>query len=139
MFLSLPTLESRLNLSKKRYFPKEEGWSEKSFFQPTADIYEEKDKFIIKVSLPGLDKKDVQVEVEDNQLIVKGERKQEIQEQDDYYSRVESYFGAFERRWDLGKNIDGDSIEANHSNGILTLRVKKTENSQKKQIPISEE
>lgn len=130
MFLSLPKQFSNFYLDKE-----EDSFS----LQPTADVYEEKDQFLIKVSLPGLDKKDVKVEVEDNQLIVKGEKKETVKKNDDYYSKVESHFGSFERRWELGRNIDFKSIKANHSNGVLTLNIKKTESSQNKQIPISGE
>jgi HSP20 family protein len=104
---------------------------------PAADIYDTKDNYVLKIEVPGLSKKDVNIEVEDNILSVKGERKEEKDEKKDGYRRTERHSGVFYRAFRLPRNVDAGKIGASLKDGILELKVAKPEEIKPKNIPIS--
>jgi len=80
---------------------------------PAVDIYDDKDKLVIKADLPGMAQKDIDVSVEDDVLGIKGEKKKETEVKEDNFYRVERAYGSFERRFALPVNVDatGTSFE----------------------------
>lgn len=104
---------------------------------PATDIYDTKDGFVFKMELPGLKKEDVDVEIEDNILSIKGERKEEKEFKDDSVHRTERYSGKFYRAFRLPKNVDAKKIDASMKDGILELKVAKPEEIKPKQVPVS--
>lgn len=96
-------------------------------FNPRMDIKDtEKDLSLI-VDIPGMDKKDISIAVEDGVLAVKGERKGEKREEKDGYVHHERNFGSFERRLRLPENAEQDKIKADYKDGVLTVSVPKKE------------
>jgi HSP20 family protein len=83
-----------------------------------------------------MNKKDINLNVENNTLTISGERKFEKEEDNKQYHRVESHFGSFSRSFALPENVDYDSISASYKTGILTITVDKSEKNLKKQIEI---
>lgn len=106
-------------------------------WHPTTDIYETKDDYVFKIELPGLSKDDIKVEIKDNTLSIKGERKEEKEVKEEDYHRVERCSGTFFRSFSLPQNVDSKKTNATMKNGILELRVAKAEEAKPKSIPIS--
>jgi len=106
-------------------------------YTPRADIREEDDKYLINMDMPGLDKKDVKIEVEDGYLVVSGERKSEYEDKKNGWLKCERSYGKFQRSFNLGGNVDETKIKAEFKNGELTLTLPKAEKAQKKLININ--
>jgi len=116
----------------------EEGSWVRGMWAPLVDIYETDDAFVLKVELPGFTKEDVQIELHNNRLTIRGERKQETEAKEDQYHRRERAYGRFERSFVLPTMIDADKVMANFKNGILELRLPKSEAAKPKRIAIHE-
>jgi HSP20 family protein len=103
---------------------------------PSVDVYEEKDSVVVKAELPGMKKEDIEVTLAGDTLTIKGEKKddKEIKE-DDYYRRERSY-GSFLRSVALPSEVKGDQIKANFKDGVLEIRLPKTEEAKKKSIAV---
>ncbi len=95
-------------------------------WSPPADIYETQSKVILKVELPGIDIEDVEIEVKDSFLVVKGDKRQRVTT-NEYYHRMECSYGAFQRIFSLPVVIDRTQIQATLSDGVLTIVVPKIE------------
>jgi HSP20 family protein len=103
---------------------------------PALDVYEEKDEIVVKAELPGMDKNDIEVNISDSELTLKGEKKKEDKiEEDDYY-RCERSYGAFIRSVELPTGVQADKVKASFKNGILEIRMPKTEEAKTKEIKI---
>lgn len=105
-------------------------------FAPSLNISENEKKFVIEVEVPGVDKENIQVNMENNELTISGERKFEEKEENKQYHRVETRYGSFSRSLTLPDNADSESVQATYENGILTISIDKSEKSLKKQIEI---
>ena len=105
-------------------------------FVPGIDIAETDDQFLVSVELPGMEKKDIDVSLDNGRLTVSGERKFEEEEKGRTYHRVETKYGSFSRSFQLPDNIDENSINARYENGILNISIDKSEDKVKKQIKI---
>jgi HSP20 family protein len=105
-------------------------------FVPSIDISETEKQFVIDVEVPGVDKKDIELSIENNTLTISGERKFEKKEDNKQYHRVESHYGTFSRTFSLPDNVNTESINASYNNGILSITVDKSEQQMKKQIKI---
>lgn len=97
------------------------------FFTPRTDIVENAKSFDVHVSLPGLKKEDVNIEIDGDMLIISGERKLRNENKDDKFHMVESFYGKFSRSFHFPENVDRNAIEASLTDGILTLSIPKTE------------
>jgi HSP20 family protein len=104
---------------------------------PDVDIRETKDELVLEAELPGIDEKDLDIRVEGNTLTIRGERKFEKKATEDNYLRVERSYGSFTRSFSLPHTINNESIKADYSNGVLTIRLPKREEAKPKQIKIS--
>lgn len=111
-------------------------WSE-GVWNPSVDISETKDNVIIKAEMPGLAKEDVKISMQDNMLTLTGEKKQEKEEKESNYHRVERSYGAFSRSFTLPTSVKSDKIKATYKDGILSITLPKTEEVKPKEIPIS--
>ena len=103
---------------------------------PRVEVRETEKEIYIDAELPGIDKKDVKVEVRDNTLTISGERTNERQVEDGNYYRSERHYGSFARTFNLGDQVDTAKIEAAYSNGVLTLTLPKTEKALPKEIAV---
>lgn len=106
---------------------REFGASIGNFFSPTADAVNKKDCYEIRVELPGVSEKDVEVSVDNNTLTVRGEKHFEQEEKDKDYYFSERRYGSFERSFRLPEDVKEADIKASYKNGILTLSLPKSE------------
>lgn len=106
---------------------------------PAVEIYDEKDDVVIKAELPGMKKEDLEINLAGEVLTIKGEKKreEEIKEKDYYFS--ERSFGSFERSIDIPQKVLPDKVRASFKDGILEVRLQKSEESKKKEIKIKVE
>jgi HSP20 family protein len=109
-----------------------------SEFVPPVDIYEDDNKFSMKVDVPGVDTKDLDVRVDGNRLTVSGERKIDREEKKENFRRVEREYGSFSRSFNLPASADTDNVRANFENGTLRIDVPKRADLRAKQIKIGE-
>ncbi|PIW69019.1 MAG: hypothetical protein COW08_09395 [Ignavibacteriales bacterium CG12_big_fil_rev_8_21_14_0_65_30_8] len=109
---------------------------ENAIWSPLADISEDEDKYTVKMDLPGIDKKDVKLSFADGQISISGERKQEGEEKNTKYHRVERVYGKYYRSFSLPNKIKEDKIDAQFSNGQLTITIPKADEVKPKQIEI---
>ena len=105
-----------------------------STWAPTTDIVETKDALIVKCELPGINEKDVSVEIENGVLTIAGERKFEEKTQDKNFHRVERAYGKFVRSFTLPTNIVTDNVKATFTDGLLELMLPKKEEAKPKKI-----
>ena len=112
------------------------GETNLSTWNPAVDIYEESDRFVIKAELPGLDRKDIEVDLNDRVLTLKGERSYENEVKEDGDYRKERAFGKFQRAFALPANLNADEIKAEFKDGLLTINIPKPEEEKPKQITI---
>jgi len=104
---------------------------------PVTDIKEDKDFYNLRMEVPGLKKEDINIEFQNNRIVVTGEKKkEEKKEEGDNYYHVESYRGKFQRIFTLPNEINEKKIGANLENGILNLKIPKSEEKKSKEIPI---
>jgi HSP20 family protein len=105
-------------------------------WNPRVDVYDQDDVLVIKAELPGLDKKDVSVDVEGRVLTLKGERKKEHEVKEERYYRREMSYGHFERSFALPADADPEKIKADFKDGVLKIQVPKPEESKPKKITV---
>ena len=105
-------------------------------WSPRVDIHETDKEIFIDVELPGIDKKDIKVEVKDNTLTISGERKSERKAEDAQSCRVERHYGKFERSFGLPETVNTDKVTAEYRNGVLTLTLPKVEKAIPKEIRV---
>ena len=106
------------------------GWN------PVVDIYDNEDNIVLKAELPGVSKKDIEIDIKDRVLTLKGERSADNEVKEDNYYRRERTYGRFERSFTLPANIDPDKIKADYNDGVLKVEVPKPEDQKPKQITV---
>jgi HSP20 family protein len=106
-------------------------------FVPAVDIYEDSRKVVLKLEVPGINEKDLDIRVENNTLTVKGERKFEKEEKEENFHRIERRYGTFYRAFTLPSTVDTEHVQANYQNGILKLELSKKPEAQPKQIKVN--
>ena len=117
------------------FWPLEERWADRTWV-PAADMYEEKDQYVIKADLPEVDQKDLNLQVGKGRLTLKAERKFEHEEKRGRFHSVERRFGNFARTFDLPANADAEKISANYDKGVVTVRIPKLEEARSKPIQV---
>jgi len=95
-------------------------------WHPPAEIYEDDEAVTIKVELPDLEQKDIDIKVEENTLTIKGERRHGEQIKKENFHRIERYFGPFQRSFSLPPDLDSERLTAYCDCGVLTIKVPKT-------------
>lgn len=106
-------------------------------FQPTCDIKETKDHYLVSFDMPGVKKEDIKIEVENNQLVISGERQYQMnQEEGESTLRHERAHGRFERTFVLPTTVNTDKIEAHYENGVLNVAIPKAEAAKGRTIQI---
>ncbi|MGH1537089.1 MAG: Hsp20/alpha crystallin family protein [Gammaproteobacteria bacterium] len=103
---------------------------------PAVDIKEVKDAYEVVADVPGVEPKDIDVSLEDGVLTVKGERKSEIKDEADGYTRTERSYGSFYRRFTLPDTADAENITAKTEHGVLKLHIPKKEKALPKKISV---
>ncbi len=98
-----------------------------STWSPAVDIYETTENIIIKAEIPGVNKKDISVEVKNDSLYLKGDRKFEKELKEENYHRMERSYGSFSRVFSLPTSVEQDKIKANFKHGVLQISIPKLE------------
>jgi HSP20 family protein len=109
----------------------------KGYWNPRVDVHENEKSVYLDIDLPGIDKKDIKVEVKDHTLTISGERKEEHKSEDSRCYRSERSYGKFERSFNLSDTVESDKVAAEYKNGVLTLTVPKTEKAMPKEIQVA--
>jgi HSP20 family protein len=103
---------------------------------PALDLYQEPDRLVVKLEVPGARKEDIQVSVDAGVLTISGERKESGRPADATICRCERTLGQFERQVTLPWKVDGTQIKATYGDGVLTVTLPKAEEAKTKQIPV---
>lgn len=138
-FREFSTLQDRMNrLFRESYGP--EGRDESlttSQFAPPVDVYEDEHNVVLKVEVPGIDEKNIDVQVENNVLTVHGERKVEKEEKEENFRRIERQYGSFTRTFTLPSTVDAERIQADYDKGVLKIVLPKKAEAKPKQIKVN--
>jgi len=108
-----------------------------SAFIPAVDFLENDDNYVVKAELPGLQKQDIAVSLQDDILTISGERKEEKTSKEDSPKYTERYYGRFERTINLPSTVDSEKVKADYADGVLTVTLSKSEAVKPKQIAIA--
>ena len=106
-------------------------------WNPSVDIFENDNEVIFKAELPGMTAKDIEVKLENNVLMLKGERRFEKETKEENYHRIEREYGNFSRSFALPAAVDGDKVTAEYKDGILKVTLPKKEEIKPKPIKIA--
>jgi len=135
-------MQDRLNrmnrLSRESYGPEgsEEALTTTSF-APPVDIYEDEHNITLKLEVPGIAEKDIDVRIDNNTLTVHGERKMEKEEKEENFRRVERQYGSFTRSFTLPSSVDPQQVSADYNQGVLKIKLAKKAEAQPKQIKVN--
>src|ERR1700676_4302105 len=105
-------------------------------FAPPVDIYEDEHNITLKIDVPGIDEKDIDVRIEGNTLTVHGERKIEKEEKEENFRRIERQYGSFTRSFTLPSSVDPGQVSANYEKGLLKIKLAKKAEAKPKQIKV---
>src|SRR5271165_2072229 len=108
-----------------------------STFAPAVDVYEDEHNVTLKIEVPGIDEKDIDVRIENNTLTVHGERKIEKEEKEENYRRVERQYGSFTRTFTLPTTVDSEKVSATYDKGVLKISLPKKAEAKPKQIKVN--
>jgi len=137
-FREVVALQNRMN-SLFRDMNEAENPLTTASFVPAVDIYEDAQKVTLKLEVPGIDQKDLDIRVENNTLTVKGERKFEKEEKEENFHRIERRYGSFYRAFTLPSTVNTEDVHASYNAGVLKLELAKKPEAQPKQIKINVE
>ena len=136
-FRELQTLQNRMSrLFEDQYGGREEALMTSGAFVPPVDIYEDQQGIQLKLEVPGIEEKDLDIKVENNVLTVSGERKFEKEQKEENFHRIERRYGSFTRSFTLPNTVDTENITADFSNGVLNIHMAKREEAKPKQIKV---
>ena len=112
-------------------------FSDNKEWLPNVDLSETETEFVVRVEVPGIDKKDIDVSLTDGLLTIRGEKKYEKKEKEMNFHRVESHYGTFSRTFKLLGEVEVDKIDASHKDGVLFVTVPKTEKTEPRKIEVN--
>jgi HSP20 family protein len=141
-FRELSTMQDRMNrmnrLFRESYSPEgpEEALTTTNF-APPVDIYEDEHNIALKLEVPGIDEKDIDVRIEGNTLTVHGERKIEKEEKEENFRRIERQYGSFTRSFTLPSSVDPAQVSADYDKGVLKINLAKKAEAKPKQIKVN--
>jgi HSP20 family protein len=138
-FRELTTMQERMNKLfedvMKAPYRSDEGLAAPNW-APAVDIYETDKEIVMKAELPEMQEKDIEIKVEDNILILSGERRMEKEVKEENYHRIERAYGSFNRSFTLPRTVDRENIKASYKDGVLKVLLPKKEEVKPKQIKI---
>ena len=139
-FRELGIMQERMN---RMFDDAGRGWrgdepSSTTTWSPSVDIYETESEIVVHAELPGVDRKDIVLNLEKNVLTLKGERRFEKETKQENYHRIERAYGGFSRSFSIPAIVDEEKIRADYKDGILKISLPKKEQVKPKQIQIAE-
>jgi len=111
--------------------PREREWA------PSVDLCETKDHFLVKVDLPGMEAKDIDISLSGDVLSIRGQKREERKEEGESYHITERRYGSFSRSLELPAGVESENIAAEYKNGVLRLTLPKTPEAKEKEIKIT--
>ncbi len=138
-FRDIVTLQDRMNRlfnDQLSNFGSEESLGSGSFV-PAVDVYEDEQGIQLKIEVPGIDEKDIDLRLENNTLTVRGERKVEKDTKEENFRRIERRYGSFVRSFTLPNTVDAENVKAGYDKGVLSIQLPKKEAAKPKQIKIN--
>jgi len=135
-FREVATLQNRVNSLFREMNDGDSPLTTASFV-PAVDVYEDNAKVVLKLEVPGVDEKDLDIRIENHTLTVKGERKFEKEEKEENFHRIERRYGSFYRAFTLPNTVDTENVAASYTAGVLKLELKKKAEAQPKQIKVN--
>lgn len=114
------------------------GQATQDLWAPPVDVEETPDHLVFRAELPGMNREDIELELEDGVLTIRGEKKEEQREENAQGLLYERRWGTFTRRFTLPRAVDAGRITANYGNGVLTVRVPKAEEAKGRKIEITD-
>jgi HSP20 family protein len=105
---------------------------------PTTDVVESDDAILLKAELPGVDRKDISIDIENNLLTLQGEREYKGEKEEKGFKRIERSYGRFVRAFTIPSNVDTENIKATYADGLLEVTMPKTAEKRSKKIDIGE-
>jgi HSP20 family protein len=141
-FRDFSTMQARMNrmnrLFRESYSPEVPDDSlTTTTFAPPVDIYEDEHNITLKLEVPGIEEKDIDVSVENSTLTVHGERKIEKEEKEENFRRVERQYGSFTRSFTLPSSVDPGQVTAHYDKGVLKIKLAKKAEAKPKQIKVN--
>jgi HSP20 family protein len=103
---------------------------------PSVDIFETENELLLKADLPGVDMKNIDIQLENGTLALRGERKYENESKEGGFHRVERSYGSFARYFTLPETVDPEHVNAEYKNGVLTVKLPKKEIAKPRQIKV---
>ncbi|MGA2922934.1 MAG: Hsp20/alpha crystallin family protein [Candidatus Sulfotelmatobacter sp.] len=139
-FREFSTLQDRMNrLFRESH--NEGGRDDESLtassFAPAVDVYEDEHNVTLKIEVPGIDEKDIDIRLENLTLTLHGERKIEKEEKEENYRRVERQYGSFTRTFTLPTTVDSEKVSADYDKGVLKITLPKKAEAKPKQIKVN--
>ncbi|WP_341528830.1 Hsp20/alpha crystallin family protein [Nostoc sp. UHCC 0302] len=136
-FREIDTLQRQLNRLFDRLIPTDDGERTGFTFTPAAEIEETNDSFHLRLEIPGLEAKDVNVEATPESVLISGERKSETRTEENGLTRSEFRYGKFQRVIPLPSLIQNDKVQAEYKDGILRLTLPKAEPEKHKAVKVN--
>jgi HSP20 family protein len=137
-FRDILTLQNRMNSVFEDYNRREgQADSMAAAFAPPVDIYEDTHKIVLNLEAPGMKQEQFDIQVENNTLTVRGERKFDTEQKEENYHRVERRYGAFYRAFTLPQTVNTEQVQASYDAGILRIELAKRAEARPKQIKVS--
>ena len=135
------TLQDRVNRIFRESFSPErpDEALTTSNFAPPVDVYEDEHNITLKIEVPGIDEKDINVSIENNTLTVHGERRFEKDEKEENFHRVERMYGSFTRTFTLPSTVNPEEVSAHYDKGVLKVRLAKKAEAKPKLIKVNVE
>lgn len=135
---SISSIQEEMNRMFDRFFRGGElsDFGMTGTWMPPIDLSETADKVTVKAEIPGIDPKEIDISIQNDTLIIKGEKKEEKEEKGKNYYRMERRYGSFSRSIDLPASVDTNKVTAECKNGVLEITLQKKEEVKPKQITV---
>ena len=137
-FRDMTMIQERMNRLFQETLSRQHGQEnpETGQWAPAVDIYETADQIVLRADLPGMEQEAIEIRVDDNTLMLRGERPSPPELKSDDFHRAERPYGPFMRSFGLPSNVDQEGIRANHKNGVLEVVLPKRQESKTKAIRV---
>ena len=135
-FRDVLALQNRMNSLFQEYNRSEGDALTTAAFVPPVDIYEDEHRIVLKLEVPGMKESDLDIQLENNVLTVKGERKFEKEEKEENFHRIERRYGSFYRSFTIPNTVNPESVKAGYDAGVLRIELEKRAEAKPKQIKV---
>lgn len=137
VFSELSRMQEEMNRYFDDFFGEQRRGLSEGAWLPAVDVSETDSEMVVRAELPGMTQDDIEVNLQDNVLTLKGEKKQEKKEEKENYHRVERSYGSFSRSFTLPAGVNQDEVKATFKDGVLEIAMPKTEEAKPKKIAIT--